>query len=154
MKRITAIALCVGLIGFAGTAQAKGWETGYQNGDNVYTAKLANKVNDVTLYCHGEDTDQSFFLGGNGPGPIAAGASTDPATKMVVVVDGRQFAAPFAGTSYASQADYKAFWETFRSAKSITILANGKEYKVPTEGLKAALPAYDSPDFECGLTTN
>lgn len=152
-KSIVAIALTVALCGFATTADAKGWTGGYSQGENVYQTKTANGKNEVALYCSGDSDAQTFFLSGKAPGPIAAGAAEDN-MKMTMQIDGHDYAVPFAAKSYKSQADYKAFWESFRNAKSITILAGGKEYKVPTEGLKAALPAYGSPEFDCGLTTN
>ena len=45
--------------------------------------------------------------------------------------------------------DFPAFWEALRHAKQVEMLTKDQQVPLPIEGLTAALPAVDSPEYIC-----
>ncbi|MFQ2740888.1 MULTISPECIES: hypothetical protein [Aeromonas] len=45
--------------------------------------------------------------------------------------------------------DFPAFWEALRHAKQVEMLTSDQQVPLPIEGLTAALPAVDSPEYIC-----
>lgn len=66
-----------------------------------------------------------------------------------VIIDGNEYLSP----PYKLQ-DFDSFWDALRNAQTLAISTSKGLTELPTQGLAEALPASNSPDYNCYTTSN
>lgn len=150
MKKLIATAvLAFGFLSAASVSagefgSSKSWSSDWAQGVDEYVVGTKDGSAYVNISCDGSEPTELYAS------VVTKGTKVIPQGQLSVIIDGVEYVNPFSVNSYSSKAQYHAFWDKFRGAKTLSFKVGGVTKEVTTNGISKTLPAY-SNSFECGL---
>ncbi|TWC70248.1 hypothetical protein FBY10_105298 [Pseudomonas sp. SJZ103] len=121
------------------------WTTGWAMGTTEYAVDDGNG-NELVIACPSDDdryVSASATVNGRG-------YSSEDGRGFDLIVDGKTFHNPFYTDCRACSSIFThEFWGALRNANRLQFSAQGKVFNLPTENLKAVLPALNDENSSC-----
>lgn len=149
MKLTLSQSIVASLIFTSTLTMASPWQSGYSNGNDVYTTTDKSGSVKFVLSCDGFATTAAEIVNAKNNKQLAYNYAIPGVNVMSVTIDGQFYPAPFSQEVYNTPQKFSAFYNAFRNARSLEMTVVNKRYTFPTEGLKQAFPAYGSHDYKC-----